>query len=123
MSADEMTAALSLEEKPEAANAKSGECLEGIAKETSSTENPRATSLQVTPGEAASLVEKPEQPDAAENAGPAQPGEANANLRIKFIEKDAIELVPYIEKYMKIQLERNHSYVGFIHSIDPITHR
>lgn len=105
--------------------------------EKSSPENAGAAGLQETPGQTASSEEKSgeaasseEKHDQADTAGKAedasmagQTEDPNANLTSKFMDKDPLHLIPYIEKYVTIQLERNYSYVGFVHSIDPISHR
>lgn len=115
MSAEKMTEAMSLDEKPEASSFSAPKPDDG-----------RATSFQEKSEEATSSDESPDQADSAENTDEAddseQPDEANAQP-CKFIEKDPLDLVPYIEKYMSVKLEKNYTYVGFVHSIDPITHR
>lgn len=49
--------------------------------------------------------------------------EANQNSSYSTIKDDPKGLLKLVNEYVKVQVIKNCSYVGFIHSIDPVTHR
>lgn len=49
--------------------------------------------------------------------------ESNETSYYNLIKEDPIAVLEYVDKFVRVQAIKNCFYEGFIHSVDPITHR